>query len=92
MKKQRKNKKIVPEENKNLEIVKRLNAIIRLLIELNKNLGKNEFTIETLVKTLYSLNFSPTEIANILGYKDRRSISKYLYSKHKESSDKNEKT
>ncbi len=92
MKKQRKSKKRLSEENENIKVIKRLNAIIRFFIELHKILGKKEFTVETSVKILHSLNFTPTEIADILGYKDRGSVSSYLYSKRKKSSDKNEKT
>ena len=46
----------------------KLNAVIRLLIELNRNVNKDEFNIGSTAKMLHSIGLTPKEIANILGY------------------------
>lgn len=64
------------------EFLRRLDVIIRLLIELNKKLDE-KFDMATIVKILKSLGLAPTEIAKILGYKSRTSVASFLYSKKK---------
>jgi hypothetical protein len=62
-------------------VAKRLDALIRLFIELNKPKGKEKFTEGDAARLLRSLDFSPTEIAKILGKKSATDVSKYLYVK-----------
>ena len=69
-------------------VIKRLDALIRLFIELNKPKTKEEFTEGTSARLLKSLDFSPTEIAKLLGKKSRTDISAYLYDKPKERKSK----
>jgi len=64
----------------------KLNAIIRLLIELNKNMNDGKFSIKSAAKMLHTIGLPPKEIADILGYKSRTSVAKYLYSERKEKS------
>jgi hypothetical protein len=71
-------------------LIKRLDAIIKLLIEENKIIYKKEFTESKIAKLLYSVELTPTEIAKILGKKSASEIAPYLYSKKK--SDKNGKS
>lgn len=64
---------------------KRLDAIIRLLIENNKqNLG-NKFNLGETIRNLNSVGLTPSEIAKILGKKSYSDISPHLYKKKKES-------
>ena len=61
----------------------KLNAIIRLLIELNRNMNKDEFNIRSTDKMMHSVGLTPKEIANILGYNSSTDVASYLYSKRK---------
>lgn len=70
-------------EDENLS--KRLDAIIRLLIENNKqNLG-NKFNLGETIRNLNSIGLTPSEIAKILGKKSYSDISPHLYKKKKET-------
>ena len=62
---------------------KRLDAIIRLLIEINKSNPTKNFTEADAVKTLKSVDLTPTEISKILGKKSATDVAPYLYSKKK---------
>ena len=64
-------------------VVKRLDALIRLFIEMNKPKVKEEFNEATAARLLKSVDFSPTEIAKILGKKSRTDVAPYLYEKPK---------
>ncbi|MEM2293475.1 MAG: hypothetical protein QW228_08830 [Candidatus Aenigmatarchaeota archaeon] len=64
-------------------IVKRLDALIRLLIEMNKPEGKEKFSEATAARILKSVGLKPTEIARILGKKSVTAIAPYLYSKER---------
>ncbi|MBO3758059.1 MAG: hypothetical protein JTT14_03015, partial [Candidatus Brockarchaeota archaeon] len=64
-------------------IVKRLDALIRLFIEMNKPKGKEKFSEATAARILRSIGLKPTEIARILGKKSVTAIAPYLYSKRK---------
>ena len=64
-------------------IVKRLDGLIRLLIELNKPKGQENFTEASAARILNSSGLTPTEIAKILGKKSRTDIAPYLYPKNK---------
>jgi hypothetical protein len=64
-------------------ILQRLDAIIRLLIELNMSKEKKEFTEGEAARILNSAGMKPTEIAFILGKKSRTEIAPYLYTKNK---------
>lgn len=65
-------------------VVKRLDALIRLFIEINKKPdGKKEFTETDAARILKSLHLTPTEIAQILGKKSATDVSQYLYGKKK---------
>jgi len=63
--------------------IKRLDASIRLFVEMNKPEGKKEISERTIARMLKSLDFTPTEIAKILGKKSRTHVAKYLYQKKK---------
>lgn len=75
-KKQQKDKTMDP-------ITKRLDALIRLFIEMNKPKDKEKFTEATAIRILKSLELTPTEITKILGKKSVTDISQYLYPKKK---------
>lgn len=64
-------------------IIKRLDALIRLFIEINKPKEKEEFSEATAARALHSVGLTPTDIAKILGKKSRTDIAKFLYSKLK---------
>jgi hypothetical protein len=62
-------------------IIKRLDALIRLFIEMNKPSGKENFNEGDAARLLKSVDLTPTEIAKILGKKSRTDIAPYLYQK-----------
>ena len=62
-------------------IIKRLDALIRLFIEMNKPKGKEKFNEATAARLLRSVGLKPTEIARILGKKSVTDIAPYLYSR-----------
>ena len=62
-------------------IIKRLDVLIRLFIEMNKPNSKKNFNEVTAARILKSLDLSPTEIAKILGKKSATDFSQYLYPK-----------
>jgi hypothetical protein len=64
-------------------IIKRLDALIRLFIEMNKPKGKKEFNETVAARILKSVGLTPTETAKILGKKSATDISPYLYPKKK---------
>jgi len=64
-------------------LIKRLDALIRLFIEMNKPEGKKEFNETVAARILKSLGLTPTEIAKILGKKSATDIAPYLYPKKK---------
>jgi hypothetical protein len=65
-------------------IVKRLDALIRLLIEINKKTdSKKELTETDAARILKSLDLTPTEIAKILGKRSATDVAQYLYPKKK---------
>jgi hypothetical protein len=64
-------------------IIKRLDALIRLLIEMNKPKGKEKFNEATAARMLRSIGLKPKEIARILGKKSVTDIAPYLYSRKK---------
>lgn len=59
----------------------RLDALIRLQIELNK--GKDNFNEAVAARLLKSVSLTPTEIAKILGKKSATDVAPYLYPKKK---------
>jgi hypothetical protein len=67
----------------NEAIVKRLNALIRLFIEMNKPEGRQKFTEGDAARLLKSVDLTPTEIAKILKKSSATDVSPYLYSKKK---------
>lgn len=71
------------EIDKDAKVTKRLDALIRLFIEMNKSKTKKEFNNGTAIRILKSVGLAPTEIAKILGKKSRTAISGYLYRKNK---------
>lgn len=77
------NKNRKKEETKMEAMVKRLDALIRLFIEINKSKGKEEFNEAVATRILRSVNLTPTEIARILGKKSATDIAPYLYSKER---------
>ena len=81
--KKRRNRRMSNRKANDEELHAKLNAIIRLLIELNRNVNKDEFNIGSTAKMLHSIGLTPKEIANILGYKSSTDVAPYLYSKRK---------
>ena len=69
--------------NQQYPIVKRLNALIRLLIEMNKPNANKDFNEAIAARILKSLDLTPTEIARILGKKSATDVAPYLYPKKK---------
>ncbi|MBI5472854.1 MAG: hypothetical protein HY961_10965 [Ignavibacteriae bacterium] len=70
------NKKVTKDDS---SIARRLDAIIRLLIETNKD--ENVLSDATAARLLKSVGLTPTEIARILGKKSATSVAPYLYGK-----------
>jgi len=71
-------------ENKETELSKdalisRLDALIRLIIEINKE--KEGFSEKHFARVLHSTGLTPTEIAKILGKNKASDVSPYLYTK-----------
>jgi hypothetical protein len=62
-------------------VAKRLDALLRLLIEMNRPKGKEEFNEKSAAQILRSVGLTPTEIARILGKRSATDVSKYLYEK-----------
>jgi len=62
---------------------KRLDALIRFFIELNKSDPNKKFTDADAAKTMKSVDLTPTEIAKILGKKSATDVAPYLYAKKK---------
>jgi len=60
---------------------RRLDAIIRLLIELNRPKSDEKLSIASTVEILKSCGLKPIEIAHILGKKSVTDIAQYLYAK-----------
>lgn len=64
-------------------VTKRLDALIRLFIEMNKPAGKKKFSEAVAARLLKSVKLTPTEIARILGKKSATDVAPYLYAKKK---------
>jgi len=65
-------------------VAKRLDALIRLFIEMNKERKEKEkFNEATAARILKSVGLTPTQIARILGKKSAQDVSFYLYPKKK---------
>lgn len=62
-------------------VEKRLDAVIRLLVEMNKEKEGEKFNEATAARILKSVSLTPTEIARILGKKSAQDVSQYLYLK-----------
>ena len=71
------------EERSEDQIIKRLDALIRLFIEMNKSGDKKEFNESVAARTLKSVGLTSTEIAKILGKKSATDVAPYLYPKKK---------
>lgn len=65
----------------NEALTKRLDAIIRLLIETKGATREEEFTEAAAARILKSVRLTPTEIAKILGKKSATDVAPYLYGK-----------
>jgi len=74
----KKNKKNSNDPNESVN--KRLDALIRIIIETLYTEKPKKFTDKSAVQMLNSAGLGPTEISNILG-KKLSTITKYLYSK-----------
>lgn len=68
------------------DIVVRLDAIIRLLIE--SNLDNEKFNNTKVIPVLNSVGLDPTDIAKIYGKNKASDISPYLYKKKKNTDSK----
>lgn len=77
-------KKQSKEKTANDSISNRLDALIRLFIEVNKPKGEEKLNEATAARILKSTGLTPTEIAKILGKKSATDVSAYLYLKKKE--------
>jgi len=65
-------------------VARRLDALIRLFIEMNKERKEKEkFNEATAARILKSVGLTPTQIARILGKKSAQDVSSYLYPKKK---------
>jgi DNA replicative helicase MCM subunit Mcm2 (Cdc46/Mcm family) len=65
------------------QITRRLDALIRLLIETAKPRSKDSFSEAQAARVLKSAGLTPTEIARILGKKSATDVAPYLYPKKK---------
>lgn len=74
----------IEQQNTNVAVTKRLDALIRLFIELNKP-DKGKFTEGDAARLLKSVDLTPTEIAKILGKNSATDVAPYLYTKKKPS-------
>ncbi len=68
-----------PKSNGNQNLTRRLDVIIRLLLEVMFSMKDAKFNQGTASRTLNSVGLTPTEIARILGKKSRGDIAGYLY-------------
>jgi len=73
--------------DKDDDVKRRLDALIRMNIEMNKLLNK-EFTDTLAANTLKSVGLTPTEIARIFGKESRTDVAGLLYRKEKPSKKK----
>lgn len=64
-------------------VAKRLDALIRLLIEVNDPGRKKKIGEAETARLLHSVGLTPSEIATILGKGSRTDIAKYLYSRRR---------
>jgi len=64
-------------------INRRLDALIRILLETLYDKKDKKFNEGTAARALNSAGLTPTEIARIMGKKDATSVAPYLYSKGK---------
>ena len=64
-------------------VTNRLDALIRLFIEMNKPKSQEKFNEATAARILKSSGLTPTEIAKILGKKSATDDAPYLYPKKK---------
>jgi hypothetical protein len=64
-------------------VTKRLDALIRLFIEMSKPKGKEPFNEAVAARLLKSVDLTPTEIAKIIGKKSATDVAPYLYPKKK---------
>ena len=92
------NKQAKDSEDERDPIVKRLDSLIRIVIETLYTEKKKKFNEGTAIQILDSCDLTPTEIAKIMGKSGATAISPYLYSKDKpkrrkkkSASDKNDK-
>ena len=75
---------MVKENESRNGIEKRLDALIRLFIEMNKPVSDNKnFGEADAARLLKSVGLTPTEIARVLGKKSATDVSQYLYLKKK---------
>jgi hypothetical protein len=70
------------QQNENDDVKRRLDALIRMNIEMNKLLNK-DFTDTLAANTLKSVGLTPTEIARIFGKESRTDVAGLLYRKGK---------
>lgn len=63
--------------------IKRLDAILRLVIEALKSSDSKTFNDSSVSRILNSTGLTPTEIAKVLGKESATDIAPYLYSKKK---------
>lgn len=79
----KRNKRIKEKGEIEENLKKRLDALIRLLVELNKRNNKSKFSDAIAARILKSTGLAPIEIAKIFGKKSASDIAPFLYSKKK---------
>jgi len=82
-------KDLPKEEMDSDPILKRLDAIIRLIVETNKLKEHEKLSEGNAARHLNSVGLSPTEIARILGKKAATDISYALYPKKEKTVEEN---
>jgi hypothetical protein len=70
------------ERNLAEDIIKRLDALIRLFIEKNRTVNK-KFSEGEVARILKSVGLTPTEIAKLIGKEKATEVSTFLYQKGK---------
>jgi len=64
-------------------VIRRLDALMGLIIETSKPQRKDKFSEAQAARILHSVGLTPTEIARILGKKSATDVAPYLYPRKK---------
>jgi len=74
-------KKLCEEDIQSKHIIKRLDAVLRLIIEFLMHSDGKKFSIGNVAKILRSIDLSPSEIAKIYGKSSVTDMAPHLYKK-----------